>query len=71
MGDKIDFNLLAIVLNAGVSVILLGGLIFGINTAQLIMIGVLGYGMSILFRRIKQVLHQKRNPLRDVNYIPH
>ena len=52
MGDKIDFNLLAIVLNAGVSVILLGGLILGINPAQLIMIGVLGYGMSILFRRI-------------------
>lgn len=52
MGDKIDFGLLAIVLNAGVSVILLGGLILGINPAQLIMIGVLGYGMSILFRRI-------------------
>ena len=50
MGDKIDFSLLAVVLNAGVSVILLGGLILGINPAQLIMIGVLGYGMSILFR---------------------
>lgn len=52
MGDKIDFSLLAVVLNAGVSVILLGGLILGINPAQLIMIGVLGYSMSILFRRI-------------------
>lgn len=52
MGDKIDFSLLAVVLNAGVSVILLGGLILDINPAQLIMIGVLGYGMSILFRRI-------------------
>ena len=52
MGDKIDFSLLAVVLYAGVSVILLGGLILGINPAQLIMIGVLGYGMSILFRRI-------------------
>ena len=52
MGDKIDFSLLAVVLNAGVSVILLGGLILGINPAQLIMIGVLGYGMSISFRRI-------------------
>ena len=52
MGDKIDFSLLAVVLNAGVSVILLGGLILSINPAQLIMIGVLGYGMSILFRRI-------------------
>ena len=52
MGDKIDFSLLAVVLNAGVSVILLGGLILGINPAQLIMIGVLGYGMSFLLRRI-------------------
>ena len=52
MGDKIDFSLLAVVLNAGVSVILLGGLILDINPAQLIMIGVLGYGMGILFRRI-------------------
>ena len=52
MGDKIDFNLLATVLNAGVTVILLGGLIIGISTAQLIMIGVLGYAMSFLFRRI-------------------
>ena len=33
MGDKIDFSLLAVVLNAGVSVILLGGLILGINPA--------------------------------------
>ena len=47
MGDKIDFSLLAVVLNAGVSVILLGGLILSINPAQLIMIGVLGYGMSM------------------------
>lgn len=52
MGDIIDFNLLATVLNAGVTVILLGGLIIGISTAQLIMIGVLGYAMSFLFRRI-------------------
>ena len=54
MGDKIDFNLLATILNAGVTVILLGGLIIGINTAQLIMIGVLGYAMSFLFRRISR-----------------
>ena len=57
MGDKIDFSLLAVVLNAGVSVILLGGLILGINPAQLIMIGVLGYGMSILFRRTQSDRH--------------
>lgn len=52
MGDKIDFNLLATVLNAGVTVILIGGLLLGINTVQLIIVGVLGYAMSFLFRRI-------------------
>lgn len=51
MGDKIDFTLLATVMNAGVSVILLGGLFLGINSIQLIIIGVIGYSMAFLFRK--------------------
>ena len=52
MGDKIDFNLLAIVLNAGVSLNFHGGLNLCKNNIQKINIRVNGYGMSILFRRI-------------------
>lgn len=52
MSDKIDFILLATILNAGTFVILLGGLLLGYNAIQLVIIGVMGYGMSFLFRRI-------------------
>lgn len=52
MGDKIDFSLLATILSAGLFVILLGGLILSFNTSQLIAIGVIGYSMVFLFRRI-------------------
>ena len=52
MNDKIDFTMLATILNAGTFVILLGGLLLGYNPIQLIIIGVMGYGMSFLFRRI-------------------
>lgn len=52
MGDKIDFNLLANIMNPAIFVMLLGGLFLGINTTQLIMIGVVGYGLCFLFHRI-------------------
>lgn len=52
MGDKIDFSLLATILSAGIFVILAGGLLLSYNTAQLIVIGVVGYTMVFLFRRI-------------------
>ena len=52
MGDKIDFSLLATILSAGILVILAGGLLLSYNTAQLIVIGVVGYTMVFLFRRI-------------------
>lgn len=52
MGNKIDFTLLANIINPAIFVILAGGLLLGYNTAQLIIIGVLGYSMSFLFRRI-------------------
>lgn len=52
MGDKINFSLLATILSAGIFVILAGGLLLSYNTAQLIVIGVVGYTMVFLFRRI-------------------
>lgn len=52
MGDKIDFSLLATILSAGIFVILAGGLLLSYNTAQLIVIGVVGYTMVFLFRHI-------------------
>lgn len=52
MGDKIDFSLLATILSAGIFVILAGGLLLSYNTVQLIVIGVVGYTMVFLFRRI-------------------
>lgn len=52
MGNKIDFSLLATILSAGIFVILAGGLLLSYNTAQLIVIGVVGYTMVFLFRRI-------------------
>lgn len=52
MGGNIDFSLLATILSAGIFVILAGGLLLSYNTAQLIVIGVVGYTMVFLFRRI-------------------
>ena len=52
MGDKIDFNLLATIMNPAIFVILAGGLILEYNTVQLIIIGVIGYSMCFIFRRI-------------------
>lgn len=52
MGDKIDLNLLVTMLNPAIFVILLGGLLIGYDTATLIIIGVVGYGLCFILRRI-------------------
>lgn len=52
MSSKIDFNLLANILNPAIFVILAGGLLLGYPTGQLIIVGVFGYAMCFLFHRI-------------------
>lgn len=48
----IDFNLLCNILSPGIFVILAGGLITGYDTATLIVIGVIGYSLVFLMRRL-------------------
>lgn len=48
----IDFNLLCNILSPGIFVILAGGLITGYDTATLIVIGVIGYSLVFLMRRV-------------------
>ena len=48
----IDFNLLCNILSPGIFVILAGGLITRYDTATLIVIGVIGYSLVFLMRRL-------------------
>lgn len=48
----IDFNLLCNILSPGIFVILAGGLLTGYDTATLIVIGVIGYSIVFLMRRL-------------------
>lgn len=48
----IDFNLLCNILSPGIFVILAGGLLTDYDTATLIVIGVIGYSIVFLMRRL-------------------
>lgn len=50
--EMIDFNLLCNILSPGIFVILAGGLLTGYDTATLIVIGVIGYSIVFLMRRL-------------------
>ena len=52
VNKMIDFNLLCNILSPGIFVILAGGLITGYDTATLIVIGVIGYSLVFLMRRL-------------------
>lgn len=52
MSAMIDFNLLCNILSPGIFVILAGGLLTAYDTATLIVIGVIGYSLVFLMRRL-------------------
>lgn len=52
MSAMIDFNLLCNILSPGIFVILAGGLLTDYDTATLIVIGVIGYSLVFLMRRL-------------------
>ena len=59
MGDKRELNLLVAILNPAIFVILAGGLLLGYDTTQLIVIGVTGYALCFVLRRIARRQSQR------------